>query len=40
LGSPETGKYWKIDTEFLNKIHFNEDEELTYKKILKENIRV
>ena len=38
LDSPETGKYWKIEREFLNKIFLNMDEELTYKKILDEEL--
>jgi hypothetical protein len=40
MGSPETGKHWKIERESLNKIFLNMDEELTYKKILKENIYI
>jgi len=30
-GFPETGKYWKIEKEFLNKMFLNVDEKLTYK---------
>jgi hypothetical protein len=33
LGFPETGKYWNIDKELLNKMFLNVDEELTYKNI-------
>ena len=40
LGYPETGKYWKIETEFLNKTFLNVDEDLAYKKILTENIHI
>jgi hypothetical protein len=40
FGPPETEKYLKIEREFLNKIFLNMDEELTYKKILKENIHI
>ena len=30
-GFHETGKYWKIEKEFLNKMFLNVDEKLTYK---------
>jgi len=39
-GFHETGKYWKIEKEILNKMFLFMEEELTYNTILKKNIRI